>query len=171
MMGLLLPAINNVRNQAQAKVCQNNIYQLSHALGRASGAKKKFPAPGQWAFEALPYMEQVPLYQLMKQNREIDPKFSRPPLLRCPMQDDVPSRVETVGFCHYALVINRYPNGDMERGWELQDVPLPESDVDPEPWYEAPEISYEQRAVVFAEKRGPHSDLFMTAGGLQPNVP
>jgi prepilin-type N-terminal cleavage/methylation domain-containing protein len=172
MMGMLLPAVNNARNQAQAKVCQNNIYQLEFALGRAIDAKKRVPLPGQWTFEVLPYIEQVPLYQLMKQNREPNPKFPRPPLLRCPMQDDVPSRVETVGYSHYVLVIDRYPNGEMERDGHIQDLPLPDGDVDPEPWYVAPEMRYQQREFLFAEKPGPHPPgMYMTERGPQPNAP
>lgn len=170
MMSLLLPALNGARNQAQAKVCENSIRQLAMALGRASATKKKFPAPGQWTFEVLPYMEQVPLYQLMKQNQDPNPKFPRPPLLRCPMQDEVPSRVDSVGASHYVLVLGRLPNGDIEPGWDIQDVPLPYNDATPEPWYVAPEISYAQQEFYFAEKEGPHPPgMYVTTGGMRPN--
>lgn len=171
MMGMLLPALNGVRNQAQAKVCENNIRQLAMALGRAVEAKKKFPAPGQWTFEALPYMEQVPLYQLMKQNREVDPKFPRPPLLRCPMQEEVRSRVDAVGPSHYTVVLDRLTNGEVKSGWEIQDLPLLSDDPAPEPWYAGPETSYALRDVYFAEKPGPHPPgMYMTDSGLQPNA-
>jgi hypothetical protein len=171
MMGLLLPAINNARNQAQAKVCQNNIRQISLAFWRARDAKKKFPASGQWTFEILPYIEQVPLYEMMKQNREPDPKFPRPPILRCPMQEEVPSRVESVAACHYTLVLERLPNGDVYSP-EIQDVPLPYNDVVPEPWYAGPEISRAQQGFLFAEKPGPHPPgMYMTERGPQPNAP
>jgi type II secretory pathway pseudopilin PulG len=172
MMGLLLPAINGARNQAQAKVCQNNIRQLEMAIWRARDAKKKFSARSQWTFEVLPYIEQVPLYEMMKQNREPDPKFPRPPIMRCPMQEEVLSRVDSVAACHYTLVLDRLPNGDMEWSWEIQDIPLPYDDAIPEPWYVAPEISYAQRDFYFAEKPGPHPPgMYMTQRGPQPNAP
>lgn len=168
MMGMLLPALNGARNRAQATFCENNVRQLGLALSRVAQGKKKFPAPGQWTFEILPYMEQMPLYQVMRHNREPNPKYPRPPLLRCPMQDEVPSRVDAVGASHYALVLDRLPNGDMERGWEIQDLPLPYDDSVPEPWYVAPEISYPLQQHYFTEKAGPHPPgMYATTGGLR----
>ncbi len=168
MMGMLLPALNGARNRAQVTVCENNVRQLAFALGRSIEARKKFPALGQWTFEILPYMEQVPLYQLMKQNREPNPKFPRPPLLRCPMQDELETRVDTVHASHYVLVLDRLPNGEMERGWDIQDIPLPYNDAIPEPWYVAPEVSYATQEFYFAEHEGPHPPgQYVTTGGLR----
>jgi type II secretory pathway pseudopilin PulG len=172
MMGLLLPAINNARTQAQAKACQNNIRQVSLALYRIREAKKTFPARAQWTFQILPYIEQVHLYEQMKQNREPDPRFPRPPILRCPMQNEPPSRVKSAATCHYTAVLDRLPNGEMERGALIQDRPLLDENSESEPWYIAPEISYSQQQFYFAEEPGPHSaDRYMTEGGLQPNSP
>jgi type II secretory pathway pseudopilin PulG len=169
MMSLLLPALNGARNAAQAKVCENNVRQIQMALSRAMGTKEKFPAPGQWTFEVLPYMEQVPLYQMMKQNREPNPKFPRPPLFRCPMQDEVASRVVGVEASHYVLVVDRLENGEVEQGWDIQDVPLPFDDTVPAPWYAGPEIRYEVQESYFAKRPGPHPPgLYMTLSGLRP---
>jgi hypothetical protein len=169
MMSMLLPALNGARNAAQAKVCENNVRQLSLAMWRAIDAKDRFPPPGEWTFELLPYMEQVPLHQMMKENTDPDPKFPRPPLLKCPMQDEVASRVLDVEPSHYVLVVDRLPNGEVERGWDIQDVPLPFDETVPEPWYSGPEIRYEVQEFYFDEKRGPHPpDLYMTLNGLRP---
>jgi type II secretory pathway pseudopilin PulG len=170
MMSMLLPALNGARNAAQAKVCENNVRQLAFALGRVIDAKDRFPDPGEWTFEILPYMEQVPLYQMMKVNREPDPKFPRPPLLKCPMQDEVASRVVDVDASHYVVVVDRLPNDEVERGWEIQDIPLPYNDAVPEPWYSGPEIRYDVQEFYFSEKEGPHPpDLYMTTSGLRPH--
>jgi type II secretory pathway pseudopilin PulG len=172
MMSMLLPALNGARNAAQARACENNVRQIRLALARAGDSKKRVLAPGQWTFEMLPYMEQVPLYELMKHNKDPNPKFPRPPLLRCPMQDEVASRVDGVEPSHYVIVLDRLPSGEVERGWEIQDVPLPFDDTVPDPWYTGPEIRYEVQEFYFNEKRGPHPPgLYMTQDGLQPRTP
>jgi hypothetical protein len=169
MMSMLLPALNGARNASQAKVCENNVRQLAMAMWRAIDAKDRFPPPGEWTFEILPYMEQVPLHQMMKVNKDPDPKFPRPPLLKCPMQDEVASRVVDVDPSHYVVVVDRLPSGEVERGWDIQDVPLPFDETVPEPWYAGPEVRYELQEFYFSEKEGPHPpDLYMTVNGLRP---
>jgi len=170
MLGLLLPALQGARNRAQATVCENNIRQLDMALRQSlSRSKRDFPGPNHWTVDLLPWIEQRPLADAMKYNRDPNPKFPRPPLMQCPMQSDFPSRVESVGFCHYVLVIDRFPNGQMERGWEIQDRPLLSEDVTEEPWYIGPEISYFMQEQLFADEPGPHPPgQYMTTSGPRP---
>ncbi|QEG33865.1 type II secretion system protein [Bythopirellula goksoeyrii] len=170
MMSLLLPALQNARNSAQDKVCQNNIYQLHVALSRYIDAKRMFPDPHRWPVDTLKWMEQRPLADLMKDNYDPNAVFPRPPLLRCPMQEEFPSRVATVDVCHYVLTVTRNPSGKPEGPrWEIHDRQLLDDNISEEPWYIGPEISHLAQQRIFTSKEGPHtSGLFMTRYGLMP---
>jgi hypothetical protein len=169
MMGLLLPALQGARNRAHATVCENNVRQLALALSRFDDVKRKFPAPGEWTIVVLPWIEQRPLADAIKYNADPGGKYPRPPLMKCPMQEDFDSRLASIGYCHYVLVVDRYENGLMERGWEIQDRPLLDNDSSEPPWYVGPEIRYSVQAELFANPVGPHpSGLYMTSSGLRP---
>jgi type II secretory pathway pseudopilin PulG len=78
LIGLLLPAVQKIREAAGRLSCQNNLKQLALACHNYHDAFSKFPpgsvyranAKGQfdyyetWAILILPYMEQNNLYQL-----------------------------------------------------------------------------------------------------------
>lgn len=169
MMGMLLPALNGARNRAQVTVCESNVYQLNLALGQCVEAHKAFPPPERWTVELLPWMEQRPLFDAIKHNRDPNARFPRPPLLHCPLQEDPPSRLEGVGTSHYLLVVDRFPNGLVERGWEIQDRPLLSDDVVHEPWHVGPEISYVVQAGIIAHEQGPHpAGTYTTIRGQWP---
>jgi len=80
LIGLLLPAVQKVREAANRLSCGNNLKQLGLALHQFHNAQGRFP-PGQvrgpypaagvyrpvrhgWAVFILPYVEQQPLYDL-----------------------------------------------------------------------------------------------------------
>ncbi len=82
LAGLLLPAIQNAREGARAAQCQNNLRQIGIALHLYHTAHNMFPPgcvgiPGDpvniqgwgWATLSLPYLEEVPLYELLEPNR------------------------------------------------------------------------------------------------------
>jgi hypothetical protein len=169
MMGLLLPALQSARNKADQVVCENNVRQLAMALGRFDDRKRKFPAPGEWTIAVLPFIEQRPLADAIKYNADPSGKYPRPPLMTCPMQNDFDSRLASIGYCHYVLVVDRFENGLVERGWEIQDRPLADNDSSEPPWYVGPEIRYSVQAELFANPAGPHpSGAYMTTSGLRP---
>lgn len=169
MMGMLLPALQGARNKADEAVCENNVRQLAMALSRFIDVKERLPAPGEWTVAVLQYIEQRPLADSIKHNADPGGKYPRPPLLVCPMQTDFDSRLASVGYCHYVLVVDRFENGLVERGWEIQDRPLPDSDVSEPPWYAGPELRYSVQAEWFANPLGPHpSGAYMTTAGLRP---
>lgn len=73
LIGLLLPAVQRVREAAQRTQCQNNLKQLALAMHNYHDVNDKFPAscsynPGNSYINQflplLPYLEQQPLYQL-----------------------------------------------------------------------------------------------------------
>jgi prepilin-type N-terminal cleavage/methylation domain-containing protein len=171
MLSSILPALGSARAKAQATVCQNNIYQLDIALRNYIDAMKRFPQPNRWSVDVLRWVEEMNLAQAMKGNTDPNANFPRPPVFVCPFQEDFPTRVDHVGFCHFVLVVDRPirgPVGDIR--WEIQDRAQLTDEVPQEPWYIAPELSPLMRDSMFANKPGPHpGGLYMTRRGLAPN--
>jgi prepilin-type N-terminal cleavage/methylation domain-containing protein len=69
LIGLLLPAVQQVRESASRSKCLNNLHQLCLALHDYEQAQSKYP-PGNSALfvELLPYLEQQNLVDLQKVN-------------------------------------------------------------------------------------------------------
>jgi len=71
LIGLLLPAVQKVREAAARSKCSNNLKQMALAWHNWSGANgdkvliahAKNPYKGGWLVQLLPYIEQDPLYQ------------------------------------------------------------------------------------------------------------
>jgi len=72
LIGLLLPAVQKVREAAARAKCQNNLKQIGIASHAYHDAKSKLPHGGKdtnipfdfsWAFQLLPYMENDNLYK------------------------------------------------------------------------------------------------------------
>jgi prepilin-type N-terminal cleavage/methylation domain-containing protein/prepilin-type processing-associated H-X9-DG protein len=74
LIGLLLPAVQKVREAANRMKCQNNLKQIGLALHNYEGARGTFPPGGvgcptgiwygdSWWVPLLPYLEQDALYQ------------------------------------------------------------------------------------------------------------
>lgn len=79
LIGLLLPAVQKVRDAAARAKCQNNLKQIGIALHAHHDVKGTFPPGGMqtgqngtvcyttWAIEILPFMEQDALYRRYNQ--------------------------------------------------------------------------------------------------------
>ncbi len=104
LIGLLLPAVQKVREAAARAKCANNLKQIALGLHACHDARGKFP-PGQvtaggvtildndwqtWSVEILPYLEQESLHRLYVPDQRMSSsanqalRESRVPVYECP---------------------------------------------------------------------------------------
>ncbi|MCE9564995.1 MAG: DUF1559 domain-containing protein [Planctomycetes bacterium] len=84
LIGLLLPAVQKVREAAARAKCSNNLKQMGIALHAYESSNQKFPPAGNntggwglsWMVLILPYIEQDALYQILA--RQASPVVSSP---------------------------------------------------------------------------------------------
>jgi prepilin-type N-terminal cleavage/methylation domain-containing protein len=106
MMGMLLPTLGRVRARADVTVCENNVRQLQIALAQFIQTRRTFPRPNEWTVDLLPWIEQQPLFDQMR-NRSPTASFPRPPLMLCPLQNEPSTWIAGSSTCHYMLVVDR----------------------------------------------------------------
>ncbi|MDZ4657611.1 MAG: type II secretion system protein [Bythopirellula sp.] len=158
MMSLLLPALQRARSRADETVCENNLRQLHMGLSQFNDGKERFPAPNRWTIELLPWIEQRPLADIMKNGFTIGDDFPRPPIMNCPFQPEFDSRFPGLRFCHYVLIVDRDEKGRplLEHGWNIGDRAYFDEHIPQEPWYVGPEMSHLLQQGMFANEVGPH---------------
>jgi prepilin-type N-terminal cleavage/methylation domain-containing protein/prepilin-type processing-associated H-X9-DG protein len=107
LIGMLLPAIQQVREAANRTKCQNNLKQIGLAAVNYHDTENTFPGqPG--FYPLLPYLEQQGLYQVL-----IDTPASTPvSVFACPSDNGIPipATVQQPGTNNYFPVTSYLPN-------------------------------------------------------------
>ena len=169
LLGLLLPAVQMVRERARETVCKNNVYQINLAVVQFQETHKKLPGPGivgkvgGWIVDILPFIEQQNLHSTISQGMNValapESLLSPPSIFRCPRSsvlDSTPSDRMLPG--HYALVTL----GNRKYFTGIYDSPV-DLKVD---WVTGPEMDYQ----VILRKKGPHHDGFHFSNSSQQGV-
>jgi type II secretory pathway pseudopilin PulG len=121
LIGLLLPAVQKVREAANRLKCQNNLKQIGLALHNFEGTNGRFPPNGVYPVKAtqadsysalarlLPYVEQDNLYQLVDLNAPANTQNAvtsqRIPIYLCPSEtrDRAKPPTTPTGITRYPL--------------------------------------------------------------------
>jgi prepilin-type N-terminal cleavage/methylation domain-containing protein/prepilin-type processing-associated H-X9-DG protein len=83
LIGLLVPAVQKVREAAARTQCENNLKQIGLGAQNYHDVKKTLPNNGSndanpahwcWAFQILPYIEQGPVYTLVSNGWTANPQ-------------------------------------------------------------------------------------------------
>jgi prepilin-type N-terminal cleavage/methylation domain-containing protein/prepilin-type processing-associated H-X9-DG protein len=126
LIGLLLPAVQKVREAAARMKCSNNLKQLGLALHTYHDANEKYPQyysvttdarryTENWTYQLLPYIEQTALYnqQPLVTIADYDAKVRPAPItmFQCPSSPAPMTTVVsgvTTNLTHYLGVTGRY---------------------------------------------------------------
>jgi prepilin-type N-terminal cleavage/methylation domain-containing protein/prepilin-type processing-associated H-X9-DG protein len=146
LIGLLLPAVQKVREAANSAKCQNNLKQIGLAAVNYHDANNGFPTDSGWNDNVpsfvllLPYLEQQALYQALYQQVTSgnfpsgpDSPFATPvSVLACPSDSGIPSPpvVQDPTSGNYWAMTSYRPNGSglsfFDPGWNLDGVVIPD---------------------------------------------
>jgi len=143
LIGLLLPAVQKVREAAARTRCQNNLKQIGLALHNHEGARSAFPTAGgnsenygtgtadgyergSWMFQLLPFIEQDALQRDVVANGPYRAEITAVQMFKCPSRDNRQSEITSWGMIYqmtdYAGAFTDWPQGDI---WLNSAVPDP----------------------------------------------
>jgi prepilin-type processing-associated H-X9-DG protein len=123
LIGLLLPAVQKIREAAARLKCQNNLHQIGLALHNYESTNQKFPPCGvypqaatandNWSVHAqiLPYIEQANLYQLVNftQAANVQDAVTRQRIATYVCPSEVNDMLKPATSTTGANAINRWP--------------------------------------------------------------
>jgi len=110
LIGLLLPAVQKVREAAARIKCANNLKQIGLALHNYYDIHKMFPTPASyaqgrpllsWRVHLLPYLEQQPLYKEFHLDEPWDSANNRPLIAQMPVVFASPDPQSPTGKTRY----------------------------------------------------------------------
>jgi type II secretory pathway pseudopilin PulG len=113
LFGMLLPVLQRVEARARDTTCCNNMRQMNTAMVNLLSRQRMLPDPAPplraagWEIEILPYLEEVALWQQLKDSPRMDSVAElaryRPKIMTCPDAWDGSSSVSSVPTSHYAM--------------------------------------------------------------------
>ncbi len=144
LIGLLLPAVQKVREAAARTQCVNNLKQIGLAVHTYHDARKKFPSPGEGINPStrtkdydlhsfftyiLPYVEQASAYNMMNLNFAYND--SRAPGNQTAAKTQVP-----IYLCPSAAGVQADPAGYGQTSY----MPISYTDIDPNTGFRNPTL-------------------------------
>jgi prepilin-type N-terminal cleavage/methylation domain-containing protein len=162
LLGLLIPAVQSVRESSRRVVCQNNLRNISLAMHSYVEGHKRVPKPsppgtvGGWEIAILVCLEQKTLASELDRNTSLNPgdispfACQRPSILTCPDGYSGESNLPKIPVSHYVLNVN-----SNRESWNLADAPLSTRD----PWVISPEKSFDKwkkQGDKWEKQGGPH---------------
>jgi len=163
LFGMLLPVLLHVEARARDTTCVNNMRQMNIAMGNLLSHQRTLPDPAPplraagWAIEILPYLEEIALWQQLKDSPRMDAVAGlaqwRPKIMTCPNAYDGSSTVSSVPTSHYSMRVTISRTSRDYAGF--YDVPL-SSRI---PWIQSPENSSTPRG------SGPHEGGYLDSRG------
>lgn len=123
LIGLLLPAVQKVREAASRLTCQNNLKQIGLAVHNYESTNGRFPSSGvypqaatandNWSIHSyiLPYLEQANLYQLVDftQPANVQDPVTRQRIAPYVCPSEINDRMKAATSTTGAGAINRWP--------------------------------------------------------------
>jgi len=141
LIGLLLPAVQKVREAAARTKCQNNLKQIGLALHNHESARQAFPTAGGnsenygtgtadgyerggWMYQILPFVEQDALYKQIQGNTYYA-EVTAVAMYKCPSRPDRQSEITSWGMIYqmndYAGAFLDWPQGDIWQNGTMPD--------------------------------------------------
>src|SRR5262245_58780382 len=115
MFGMLLPVLSRFMQRARDTTCVNNMHQMDRAMYNVLARQRKLPDPAPplraagWAIEILPYLEEVAIWQQLKDSPRMESaaEFAqrRPIIMTCPNAWD---GSVSISNSHYAVPTSHY---------------------------------------------------------------
>ena len=131
-VGLLLPAVQKVREAAARAQSQNNLKQIALAMIISETNRKKFPAAAvtsadgkpllSWRVAILPYIEQDALYKRFKLDEPWDSEHNKPLIALMPRIYVDPRMPPTPGLTTYKVFTGKSGSFDLKTGRTINSI-------------------------------------------------